>query len=129
MSKLKLMLNGKCIMTSEGYKITLDAIGIFGQKTLIFEPGDTLTLEVEKEKLTADEKVILRSIDSKYKWIARDEVGRLFCFYNEPLKRGWGWDWDVLSSGHKRFCLFEHLFKSIRWSDDESQEIAKLLED
>lgn len=77
-------------------------------------------------KLTEDEKVILRNIDKKYKWIARDEDGRLFIYAIEPLKsiNKWiGGTWRHWT----HFVAFSHLFTFIKWEDEEPYLIEDLL--
>lgn len=77
-------------------------------------------------KLTEDEKVILRNIDKKYKWIARDGDGKLCVFVDKPLKFPYMWNnkrntgWDFLN-------VFAHLFQFIKWEDEEPYLIEDLL--
>lgn len=82
----------------------------------------------EKPKLTDDEKAILRNIDNTFKYIARDEDGELFIFERKPIKSDYYWDCDVFNN-----CLnlnvFNKLFKSIKWEDDEPWNISDLLEE
>lgn len=81
----------------------------------------------EKPKLTEDEKAIFRNIPKKYKYIARDSCGKIYVYSTKPVKRGRVWDADAT----KCFSLdlFEHLFKFIKWEDEEPYEISKLLEE
>ena len=80
----------------------------------------------EKPKLTDDEKVILRNIDKNYKWIARDKNGRLFLYIEkERITKGgdrWHTDGDFLD-----FHMFDNLFQSIKWEDEEPYFIEDLL--
>ena len=83
----------------------------------------------EPPRLTNDEIAILRNIDKKYKWIARDKNGILYIYDSVPEKRGnykWSRDTlhvDILSS----FSLFSHMFNFIKWTDDEPYVIVDLL--
>lgn len=74
--------------------------------------------------LTADERVILRNLDKKYKWIARDENGELYIYIGEPFK-----DYDLWRNGVDScyFLLFNHLFQFIKWEDKEPYNIEELL--
>lgn len=78
----------------------------------------------EKPKLTEDEKVILRNIDKKYKWVARDEDRTLSFHYVKPHKEAYFW-----SSLEANYVsdLFPNLFKFIQWEDDEPYLIEYLL--
>ena len=46
----------------------------------------------KKKKFLDDELCILRNIDKKYKWIARDESGSLCIFDEKPKKSEEMWD-------------------------------------
>ena len=80
-------------------------------------------------KLTEDEKVILRNIDKRYRWIARDEDGRLFVFADKPLPLVIRWaacgDFNVPAE----LDVFSHLFQSIKWGDEEPYLIEDLLKE
>jgi hypothetical protein len=120
------------------YKFTeYSLIGIYDNK--IYNPFSILyELIIGKEKiiklpkkpiLTEDEKVILRNIPKKYKYIARDECGELYAYENKPKKEGYRWiivgsDW-VLNN----LNMFQHLFQFIKWEDEESYNIEELLKE
>ena len=83
-------------------------------------------IKYQPEKyFTEDELNILKNIDKKYKYIARDkkydndniEVGRLFVFTGYPTK---SCDmWDVPYERDYSEIPFNDIFKSIQWEDDE----------
>lgn len=77
-------------------------------------------------KLTEDEKVILRNIDKKYKWIARDEGGSLYIYCDKPLKFLDMWN-NKRNTGWAFLNVFAHLFQSIKWEDEEPYLIEDLL--
>ena len=72
----------------------------------------------KKKEFTDDELCILRNIDKKYKWIARDESGNLCIFVLKPNKNEEIWD-NVIHSGFIELGCFNNLFNSINWEDDE----------
>lgn len=77
----------------------------------------------EKSQLSEDEKVILRNIPEKWKWIARDKDGYL-CIYNEKPKKVY----DTWCGSDYLFIeVFEHLFQFIKWEDEEPYLISDLL--
>ena len=76
----------------------------------------------DEPKLTEDEKVILRNLPKKYKWIARDECTYMYLYTNKPVKRNFWFD----DYGAIRFP-FDHLFQFIKWEDDEAYSIEELL--
>lgn len=68
-------------------------------------------------KFTEDEKTITRNINKKYKWIARNKSGSLVIFTRKPIKREKSWCVDRIDELNS-ITEFEHIFKSIRWEDD-----------
>ena len=76
----------------------------------------------ETPKLTEDEKVILRNLPKKYKWIARDNSTCIQLFTNKPNKITWWWNG---AEGIK--LVFPHLFQFIKWEDEEPYLIEDLL--
>lgn len=89
--------------------------------------------EKQKPKLTEDEKVFLRNIDKKYKWITRDACGELWVYQIKPVKQKYEeiWDYYVEIDGDELWCehlsLFNHLFQFIKWEDEEPYLIEELL--
>ena len=83
----------------------------------------------EPPRLTSDEVAILRNIDKRYIWIARDKNGILYIYDSVPEKRGnykWSRDTlhvDILSN----LSLFSHMFNFIQWTDSEPYVIDDLL--
>lgn len=77
-------------------------------------------------KLTDDEKVILRNIDKKYKWIARDYDGDLRVYSERPIKNLgiWEHEWGKSEATH---IPFNNLFQFIQYDNKEPYEISKLL--
>ena len=78
----------------------------------------------KKKEFTDDELCILRNIDKKYKWIARDKVdrdeydnyGNLNIYLGEPNKSTVSW---LPSDEYCEFHAYNHLFQSIKWEDNE----------
>lgn len=76
--------------------------------------------------MTEQEKVILQNVESKFKYITRDENGDLFVFAEEPRKGTNEWinenlqEWANLNA-------FNHLFENVKWEDEEPTLIADLL--
>lgn len=76
----------------------------------------------EKPKLTEDEKAILRNVPKHYKWVARDKNGFICMYIKKPSKCECSW------GGCKYMLLpFDHLFKFIKWEDEEPYLIEELL--
>lgn len=79
-------------------------------------------------KLTEDEKVILKNIDKRYRWIARDEDGSLYVYIDKPVKVNtcWGLYPHTYAS---QLNLFNHLFQFIKREDEEPYLIEDLLKE
>jgi len=82
-----------------------------------------------KPILSDDEKVILRNINERYKWIARDgsPMNNLFVYESEPSKREDKIMAYFSDDEHLVLDLFNHIFKSIQWEDVKPHLIKDLL--
>ena len=83
-------------------------------------------------KISDEEKVILKNIDKKYKWIARDLIGKLCVFSEKPSKVYSVWDYPPTVSiqyiyEYEPIKVFNHLFTFIKWKDKEPYRIEDLL--
>ena len=78
-------------------------------------------------KINREEYEVLKGLDDKWKWIARDLEGELYTFVIEPFKN------DRLNQWRNDTCdwvRFENsLFQFIQWEDEEPYNIAELIED
>lgn len=84
-------------------------------------------LEQEYQKhitLTDGEKAILKNLPKNIEWIARDQNGRLYLYYKKPQKELAVWDSDWMECD---FAPYYHLFKFIKWEDEEPYNIDELL--
>ena len=96
---------------------------------LVFGKGLNL-IWGRKPEISEAERVILENVDKEYKYIARDKNGCLFLYSKEISKftDEWCFDGDKGTDGiHKGFNLFNHLFKMIKWEDEEPTLISDLL--
>lgn len=78
--------------------------------------------------LTEDEKTMLRIINRKYKYIVRDENGKLYLYGEKPIRHEKCPVW-ILSNDDftvSKFPFSEY-FKSITWEDEEPMLINDLL--
>ena len=82
-------------------------------------------------KINQEEYEVLKGLDDKYKWIARDEDRGLYAFTKKPVKKdgpsSYWWDADPYSA----LGLFDeiHLFQFIQWEDEEPYDIQELIEE
>lgn len=91
---------------------------------LIFDKG--LNLIWESKELSDVEKVILENLDKEYKYIVRDESGKLYLYSREPHKFCKMWISSFPESCG--FYIFDNLFQMVKWEDKEPTLIADLLE-
>lgn len=78
----------------------------------------------EPIKLTLHEKCILESIDKKNKFIARDRDNGLWIYESKPLKSNICWNNEEYM---QYINIFNHLFKFIKWEDEEPYNIQDIL--
>ena len=81
----------------------------------------------KKKEFSDDELCILRNIDKKYKWIARDESRSLCIFDEKPKKSEEMWD-NVTHSDFIELNCYNSLFNSIQWEDEEPIRIDDYVE-
>ena len=88
----------------------------------------------KKKEFTDEELCILRNIDKKYKWIARDKVckdeyddyGNLNIYLGKPNNKSTvSW---LPSDIYCEFHGYNHLFQSIQWEDEEPVYIDDYVE-
>ena len=92
---------------------------------LVFGKGLNLIWEIKPE-LSEVERVILENLYRDSNYITRDESGELWLFENRPIKKDYSW--DLLNGFGENFNLYKHLFKMIKWEDEEPTLISDLLE-
>ena len=74
-------------------------------------------------KINKGEYEILKALDDYWKWIARDENGRLWGYNKKPFNNGD--EWLELNATE----LETYLFQFIQWEDEEPYNIAELIEE
>lgn len=127
--------NGISNLCFIAYKIennNLDCCGLPCSECRFFNNPDEvlktlLRKHVEKPKLTEDEKVILRNVDKKFRWIVRDEDGTVCVCEDIPLKTNGRHAWRSISFAY--FEMFNHLFKFIKYEDNYPYLIENLLKE
>lgn len=79
-----------------------------------------------KPELSEAERVILENVDKEYKYIAREENNDLYLCGRKPHKfcKAWISNAPIDAS----MCQFNHLFKMVKWEDEEPTLISDLLE-
>ena len=81
-------------------------------------------------KINYKEYEILKSLDNRWKWIARDYMGRdggnLFAHSEKPYKDYYKNDWSDGST--KWLSIDNYLFQFIQWQDEDPYNIQELIE-
>ena len=91
------------------------------------ETTETKVIKLPKKKeFTDDELAIMRSLPKLYEWIARDGSGRMF-MYNVKPKRSDSY-WEAQNTLWNSVVMFEHIFNSITWEDEEPVYIDDYVE-
>ena len=90
--------------------------------------GKEITKLPKKKQFTDDELCILRNIDNKYKWIARDKVYGEYRGYDEcgliiyedkPYKDNISDIWYEDDCDSESLNVYKNLFQSIQYEDEE----------
>lgn len=63
--------------------------------------------------------------NTKFRYIARDEGGYLFAYYNPVVKGTENWEGGEC---YETLDIFVTLFKFVKWSDDQPTSIKEVLE-
>jgi hypothetical protein len=81
----------------------------------------------KKKEFTDDELAIMRSLPKEYKWMARDKATNIVCAHGNKPKKSEYETW--VSEGHYcMLCIFNHIFNSIQWEDEEPVFIPDYVE-
>lgn len=122
--------NMNCVRTED-----YDIMKVFNRKTHTTAKGifdkryvDMNLIWERKEipKLTQTEIVLLEALPKYYKYISRDRTGELSASTSKPKKYEIGWD-TVGHDESSEFLIYDHLFKFIKWEDEEPWNIAELI--
>ena len=75
----------------------------------------------KKKEFTDNELCILRNIDKKYKWMAKDKDGLICTFVSKPIKteKLWNDGWSNGESFASLEAIKNSLFTEIKWEDEE----------
>ena len=92
---------------------------------LVFDKGLDLIWE-RKPELSDVERVILENVDKEYRYIAREGNNNLYLYSRKPNKFRKAWASNVPT--FTAMYQFNHLFKMIKWEDEEPTLISDLLE-
>ena len=84
----------------------------------------------KKKEFTDNELFILKNIDKKYKWIAKDKNGLICTFVSKPIKteKLWSDGWSNGESYASLEAIKNSLFTEIKWEDEEPIYIDEYVE-
>ena len=77
--------------------------------------------------LSDDELTILKNIDKRYNFIARDDDGKLYAYMSEPVKSYTKWGVKY-GNQYTSLIVFSHLFKMVKNTDEKATSIYSLVE-
>ena len=121
-------LEGRKFITFDSYRDNLTDIDNAAEFDIMKVYKDYTCKELlweRKEKklvVSEDEKAILRNVPKHYEWIARDIDGHLYIYASKPKKGLTIW----VDTGLP-MVSFDHLFRFIKWEDEEPYSIKELL--
>ena len=76
-------------------------------------------------KINQEEYEVLKALDDKWKWIARNWSGFLHAYDTKPTKNIATSHWENFVGQTKRL---DGKFQFIQWEDEEPHNIAELIE-
>ena len=107
-------------------------------KGIYFKPTETNIKDVLKwfeeeykepiQMILFERSVLECAVNRGYEWIARDEIGNLFIYRDEPQKNESEWE-EVLGDNSRNMYLFEDKFQFIQWEDKTATYIPDLLKE
>ena len=103
--------------------------GLWGYTAIAFNKVATseITKLPKKKQFSQDELCILRNIDKKYKWLARDNNGSVCIFSEKPYREDDAWG-NVIRTPYNDFNCYNHLFDQVLWEDEEPVYIDDYVE-
>lgn len=111
------------ITTNQNYDDTCYRIGIDCSDCLKLSLMDLLEEYKKPVKLSKFEYEYLKvAKENEYNFIARDINNKLYGFSKRPKKRNITWD-----SCDDYECMFESMFKFVKWEDEEPYNIDEIL--
>ena len=111
------------IATNQNYSVNCYRIGIDCSECLRLSLLELLEEYKEPIKLTRFEYEYLKvAKENEYNFIARDINNKLYGFSKRPKKRNITWD-----SCDDYECMFESMFKFVKWEDEEPYNIDEIL--
>ena len=80
------------------------------------------------KRINREEYEVLKELDDKWKWIARDSDTSLWVYKTKPIKCGGsiGWEDPVIDHYHR---IYTDQFNFVRWEDEKPYSIAELVEE
>ena len=84
----------------------------------------------KKKEFTDNELFILKNVDKKYKWMAKDKDGLICTFVSKPIKteKLWSDGWSNGESYASLEAIKNSLFTEIKWEDEEPIYIDEYVE-
>lgn len=84
----------------------------------------------KKKEFTDNELCVLKNIDKKYKWMAKDKDGLICTFVSKPIKteKLWSDGWSNGESYASLEAIKNSLFTEIKWEDEEPIYIDEYVE-
>ena len=80
------------------------------------------------KKINQEEYEVLKELDDKWEWIARDSNASLWVYKTKPRRCGGSIEWEDPVEGN-----YHHIdgdrFSFVRWEDEEPYSIAELIEE
>ena len=80
------------------------------------------------KKINQEEYEVLKELDDKWEWIARDSNASLWAYKTKPRRCGGSIEWEDPVDGNYHY-IYTDQFNFARWEDEEPYSIAELVEE
>ena len=118
--------NNKLVRTENisANKLDVSKIGELLKEDEVYVECIISYFKEDKKEFTADELIILKNIDKKWNYIARDKnENALFVYDYKPFKNDEEWGVETFKGECFEISIFSNLFKTITWEDEEPVRI------
>ena len=80
------------------------------------------------KRINQEEYEVLKELDDKWKWIARDSNTSLWAYKTKPIRFGGSFGFEDPAEGNCHY-IYADLFNFARWEDEKPYSIAELVEE
>ncbi|WP_145994510.1 hypothetical protein [Peptostreptococcus faecalis] len=124
-SCIQLKKNDKVVCQSFDEKILGKVKKVFDFPNIEYQ-GNIIIGKDEAEYSESQPKIKIWDIPKEYKWIAKDQDGRLYLYKTKPYKDTYFSVWRTKEDLGKEFGIKDKVFSSVKWSNEYPTLIERI---